>query len=508
MFGAKSSMSRNAKSTLRGLITTSMMWVTMCTTSVASAGSIVRPPQASDVLSDDPRPIVLRNAVVVDGTGAPAVPRGWITIEKGRIVATGRGAPPIVRGARVLDLKGRSVYPGLSEMHAHPGRPAQAQWMFKLFLANGITNVKVPGNWSDAETGVHHDTAIRKYLETEPVAPHIYMSGTTIAGKSRYAPPDFKAEYLSAGPELQKLLELNLALNPDFLKTYDSIKPSALRQAAAFAKQHDLYLSGHIPDEMTSVEAIDAGLTIIEHLIIRAEEVNPKAAGDQSYDNFWADVDMASPTVKATLDAWAARRETFFIDPTLTVFFYGGVRKGLYDAPPPTPTDKVISPAMLMQRAAGQDPAAPTPKTPATPEQRETAQRSMHQRAVFVAEAYHRGVRILTGTDMPLQRMPTGESLLQELQLLTSGGLTPVEVIHASTGIAADAFRRKDRGIIAPGQAADLVIARGDVSKDIRVTRNVEHVLLGGRILDPADLLQQARDLAAADQNALLPGEP
>ena len=113
--------------------------------------------------------------------------------------------------------------------------------------------------------------------------------------------------------------------------------------------------------------------------------------------------------------------------------------------------------------------------------------------------ARERGIRILTGTDSSVPWVVPGASLLREIELLVGAGMTPVAAIHASTGQAARALRRTDGGTLEAGAVADLVIARGDVSRNITCLRDIEQVMLSGVLHDRGALLAAAAEHAAAD---------
>jgi imidazolonepropionase-like amidohydrolase len=89
------------------------------------------------------------------------------------------------------------------------------------------------------------------------------------------------------------------------------------------------------------------------------------------------------------------------------------------------------------------------------------------------------GVRILAGTDAP-NLTAHGVSLHGELQLLTQGGMTPIEALRAATKAPADAFRVADRGRIAAGRRADLVLVEGNPLVDITATRAIARVFKNG----------------------------
>jgi imidazolonepropionase-like amidohydrolase len=84
------------------------------------------------------------------------------------------------------------------------------------------------------------------------------------------------------------------------------------------------------------------------------------------------------------------------------------------------------------------------------------------------------GVPILAGTDAPVPGSTYGASTLDELALLVNDGLTPVQALVAATSAPAKAFGLVDRGEIRPGARADLLLVRGDPTRDIDDIKNVE----------------------------------
>ena len=458
-------------------------------------------------LSENPaaqaRPLVLANVHIIDGTGAPAIERGWIEIDRGHIGRMGAGSAPALGDAQVVDLAEHTVYPGLSDMHVHIGRLSQAKWMLTAMLANGVTSVKEPGNWAGAD-GVNHDVYLRQWLATNPLVPHVYVSGWTMSGAPGHP--------MDSGPALRKMIDDNIALKVDFFKTHQAITRAGLAEVSRVAKQRNVYHTGHVPAYVRSMEAVDSGLTVIEHLEFRPSEVTGVETDSTPHRRFWADADLDSPTVQHLVAEWERRKDRFFFDPTLSIYQSRAVQRGLRPDWPHNDEARVVSPAMQRQRSAGKEPGISVGQNgwgpPPTDSEKEAYARAARNEARFVAMVYRRGVRVLSGTDMPLARLAPGEGLLRELEIFVEGGLTPLEAIHSSTGVAAQVFRRTDRGTIAPGQVADLVIVRGNVATNISAIRNIEHVVLGGRFLDPAALLASARALAAADTAALAPGEP
>jgi hypothetical protein len=101
------------------------------------------------------------------------------------------------------------------------------------------------------------------------------------------------------------------------------------------------------------------------------------------------------------------------------------------------------------------------------------------------------GVPLLVGTDTPEPFVPPGFSLHQELELLVASGLSPAAALAAATINNARALNQEDQlGTVSPGKLADLVILNADPTIDIRHTRQIQAVVRGGVLCDPATILQ------------------
>jgi len=119
------------------------------------------------------------------------------------------------------------------------------------------------------------------------------------------------------------------------------------------------------------------------------------------------------------------------------------------------------------------------------------------------------GVPILAGSDAPNPGTAHGAGLHRELELLVEAGLTPAEALEAATAVPARVFGLEDRGRIAPGLRADLLLVRGDPTVDIERTRAIEGVWKGGRRLDREAYraeVESAVAQAAAPPSRIEPG--
>ena len=105
---------------------------------------------------------------------------------------------------------------------------------------------------------------------------------------------------------------------------------------------------------------------------------------------------------------------------------------------------------------------------------------SLEHAFAAVRQMRRAGVPILAGTDSPAPGSSNGASLHQELELLVKAVLSPTEALAAATSVPARIFGLKDRGRIAPGLRADLLLVRGDPTRDITATRDIVAVWKAG----------------------------
>lgn len=139
--------------------------------------------------------LIIRGATLIDGTGAPPIGPVDIVIEKNRIkeiVRVGHPGVPIREERRPkdatyeLDAHGMYVLPGFVDMHAHIGGVAQgtpAEYVFKLWMAHGITTIRDPGSGNGLEWTLEHK---RRSAENRIVAPRTMPTSVSVrALKSR-----------------------------------------------------------------------------------------------------------------------------------------------------------------------------------------------------------------------------------------------------------------------------------------------------------------------------------
>ena len=100
-------------------------------------------------------------------------------------------------------------------------------------------------------------------------------------------------------------------------------------------------------------------------------------------------------------------------------------------------------------------------------------------------------MRILAGTDAPNPGTGFGISMHGELRLLERAGLSAAEALAAATGVAADAFGVEDRGRLAPGRIADLLLVAGDLESELSRSAAIAGVWKDGFPVEAAWALPQ-----------------
>lgn len=473
------------RNSIRLLVATSLLFVGFTSFSEAQEGA-----REGDLL--------LVGATVIDGTGAEAITDAWIHVKEGRIEAVGENEPPRVPGAEVLELQGKSVIPGLADMHVHLRHLENARWVLKALLAHGIVVVQETGN------SLGSIAAIQRWIADQDAVPNYHPANSPLQGSSE------DLRFLRSGEEVASKMEDYAAFGLEFVKVYNFLSSMGLVQAGELAEEHDIRIIGHTPLSGTSVAAFDAGIEIMQHLRLRPYEVldDLELIAEYPIDEllmkrtgFWAHFDPDGRNLSQTLDLWEERKGDFFVTPTLVA---QEAVANAYDYPEPASKfeekrgAEFVSERML---SAWREISPPDEQWgELNPKELAEARQTLDGMASFVGLAHERGIRILSGTDTPVPWVVPGVSLHEELQhFVEKSGMTPEEAIHTSTGQAAAALETSDRGTVEAGKVADLVIVDGDVADDISTLANIETVILGGRVYSHEQLMDEVDQWAARD---------
>lgn len=416
-------------------------------------------------------PVAFRDVRLYDADAGIFRDNMTVVATDGRITAVGPAATTPIPGlANVIDGAGRTLVPGLWDVHMHFGDDTTGP----LLLSIGVTNVRDPGN-----RGEDLLPRMRRINAGEMLGPAIYPSLMIDGPGERAAQFALVARNRSEGVAL-----VRQAAEQGYIgvKLYGSLDPALVRPIAQEARRHGLRVQGHIPTGMRPLAAVRAGYTEITHINwVMMQGVPDEIIADSNGLNrfygparYAADYNFESGPMASFFDELARRR--IIIDPTIATF------EGLY-----VPEQGEITPAYAAW--ANALPAAIGRELrgggiAATDEvSRARMRESFNNMLAGIAALHRRGVPIIAGTD------GFGLEIIRELELYVQAGLTPAEALNTATINAARSAGVADRtGSIAIGKDADLALVVGDPSQNIGDLRHVEYVMRDGRLMQAAAL--------------------
>lgn len=409
--------------------------------------------------------LAIVGAMLIDGTGATPVQDATIVIRNGRILATGaRSSVKIPRGAQVLDARGKSILPGLWDMHAHF---EQVEWG-PIYLAAGVTTVRDCGNELEFITAIRDAIAQGRGL-----GPRLLLAGVVDGS----GPMAIGVERVDTAEQARMWTDRYHAAGFQQMKIYSSVKLENLKAVAEEAHRLGMTVTGHVPEGLTGYETIPAGQDQINHISYIADMMEkplPENSSRSDRRNAAANLDLNSQEAQKAL-AFLKDHHTV-VDPTIALFelFTGTTAK------PPASFEPGIAkiPPELAQQLTDVSP----------PNEYSEIGEKIFEKNVAIVGALHRaGVPIVAGTD---QAVP-GHSLHREIELYVQAGFTPMEAIQAATIVPARVMGlEKDTGTVEKGKRADLILIDGNPLEDIRNTRNVEYVFTNGSMYHTAELWQ------------------
>jgi imidazolonepropionase-like amidohydrolase len=380
---------------------------------------------------------------------------------------------------RRIDLPGRYVIPGLIDAHVHAPR-----WALPRYLAWGVTTVR------DVHGQMDSVLALRAELRSgKTPGPRMYAAGAMIDGVPTTYPD---AIGVTDEESARKAVDKVAIVNADLAKLYTRITPDLFRAIADEATQLHIPLTAHL-GLTDAVTAAGFGVRSIEHLsgVPEAASANPAPfyeahragffAGWTYFERSWAGLDSAALAHVATT---LADKHVILV-PTLILH---ETFSRLDD--PATASRPEFADVPAAEKARWNVPDMMRRAGWATADY-EAFRRSRGNQDLFLREFRGAGGRIVTGTDATNQLLIPGESIHGELELLVKVGLTASDALGAATQSAARLLGVDSVGVLVPGKVADLVILKADPLADIRNTRSIQSVMLGGRLM-PADSIRKS----------------
>jgi imidazolonepropionase-like amidohydrolase len=449
-------------------------------------------PAVRAFVKEDAPVIALAHVRAIDGTGAAPRADQTVIIADGKIVAIGDAATAkIPEGAKVLDLAGYTVMPGLVGMHDHmyypapggppPMYPEHLTSFPRLYLAGGVTSIRTTGSLEP-----YADLELKQAIDDGKMAgPKIHVTAPYFEGPGAFA---LQMHQLKDAEDARQMAEFWIARGATSFKAYMNITPEELAAVVKVAHAHGIKVTGHLCS-IGFREAAALGIDDLEHsLFVDTEFFPDKKPGvcpdPRAAQKSLLAQDIAGKPIQDMIHDLIAHHVA--VTSTLPVFETS--------VPGRAPLDARILDAMLPEarisylrrRAAISDAAA-------TSDAAAIFKKDME----FEHEFSKQGGLLLAGLD------PTGYGGViagfgdqREVELLVEAGFTPVEAIHIATSNGAEFLGELDKiGTLAVGKAADIAVIHGDPSANIKDIEQVELVFKDGVGYDSAKLIESVKGL-------------
>jgi hypothetical protein len=448
------------------------VWPTLL--EVQKARGAVRGEEAARKLTrKSSRPLLIEHARLFDSETA-TVKDGMSVLVSGNRIETVApdGKIPSSPGIEVIDANGKMLLPGLWDMHVH----LAGDWeQGLLHLAAGVTTVRDMANDID-----HLHDLKTKFDAGTLIGPRIIMAGF-IDGRGPYQGPT--KVFADTREEALADIERYKSLGYEQIKVYSSLKPELVPFIAQEAHKRGMRLSGHVPAFMTAEQFVRDGADEIQHInfiflnfLFDQVQDTRTPARFVAVAQHAAELDLNSERVKSFVQFLLDHHTV--LDPTVSVF------EGQFLARPGTmnPVYAEVANRMPVQIRRG----FMTGGLPVPDGMDGRYQDSAAALLKMVKLLYDSGVPIVAGTDDF-----AGFVLHRELEYYVAAGIPAPKVLQIATLGGARVMKHdNERGSIAAGKLADLILVDGDPTVKISDIRRVVTVIKDGNVYDAAALYE------------------
>jgi imidazolonepropionase-like amidohydrolase len=411
------------------------------------------------------------HANLFDTETATIRPNTTVVVTGNKITAVGADKQiTIPQGTEIIDARGKTLMPGLWDMHVHLAANDGL-----LHMAAGVTSVRDMANDIDQLTAMQ-----RRFDEGSEIGPRVLKAGF-LDGRGPYQGPTkvFADSEQEAKDDIDRYAKLGYVQ----IKIYSSIKPELVPAIARMAHEHNMRVSGHVPGFMTAQQFVEDGVDEIQHMnFIFLNFMFDKVKDTRNRSRFTevaahaAEIDPASPQVQDFIHLLQQHKTV--LDPTLAIF------EGMFTDRPGTVS---ASYAAVADRLPAQIRRGFFYGGLEVPEGMDQRYRDSFQQMLKMEKAlYDSGIRIVAGTDGL-----AGFTLHRELELYVQAGIPAPKVLQLDTLGAARIMKRdQELGSIAPGKLADMILIDGDPSTRISDIHRAVITVKDGVVYQNAALYQ------------------
>ncbi len=440
-------------------------------------------------MNNNSKTIVIRSDVLIDGVSREPLKDAGILIEKDKItrVAQWDKGGPWPEGEDVLQLRTKALIPGLINIHVH----VTSKEDLNDYLNNGITSIRDMGDWGIQKLMSTSALHLKKDIEEGRIAgPRLFTYGSMIDGPVCLY-PELSVAVINE-KEAKAVVDQQAAEGADGIKIYCNLIPKLAKAVIAHAKENNLPTAGHIGLFIGGVEGAQMGIDSIEHTVSFGRDFIPFFIRPAVYSllrlGYKAEPSKALIMAAKVANTFDPDNEKFkrmaddflktgaVFNPTLYVIERGFKYGVLVKENNPRYLKSIENP-LLEKVYSYCIPAKWDKKIEGL------CQIGFQSTLQFVNFLYRSGIPMGVGTDDGAPFVFPGGSLHEELSLLVQAGIPPLEVIRMATSRNAKTLRRNDLGVISEGKTADVVLLNRNPAEDISATREIAHVIKGGRIV-------------------------
>src|SRR5881296_560351 len=424
--------------------------------------------------------VALTHVLLVDGTGAAPKTDQTVVIRAGRIAAVGPAASvQIPAGARVMDMNGSSVIPGIIGMHDHlfytaaGGRAVQMGYTGpRLYLGSGVTTIRTTGSRAPYAE-INLKDAIDHGLSP---GPRIHLTAPYITGERGGG----AMAILNSPDAARRFVDYWAAEGATWIKAYTDIRRAELGAAIQEAHKRGIKVTGHLCS-VSFQEAVALGIDNLEHGMLTASDFAPAKQPDVCPVALLGQLNQADPrgeVAQATIRTLVQHK----VSMTSTLAVYEP-----FVANRPTKDARVLqamAPEVRASYSKIRDEIDSTGHGPVT-------QQGLRGAMAFEKAFVDAGGLLAAGVDPTgIGGALAGFGDQRNYELFIEAGFTPAQAIQIMTLNGARILGVAQRlGTVEPGKLADLVVLHGDLTADPSVIRSPTLVFKDGVGYDSAKLL-------------------